>query len=562
MKAGEIYRKMEEDNEGQNVKTLMDAKKQGGKRDYSALMDNVQMRGWLHHFTKLFRVILKNYKILIRTRTSALIFLLGPLIIMALVSIGFNTSTLYGVNIASYSESYSPLAEALISNLSSGEYVIQKVESQDRCTNSVKLGEYPVCIVFPNDMAVDNSARNVITLYIDESRLNIANAITEKLSTRVAVQADALSTGAVSQILNALDNINREAEAAKSGGTTLTSNNAEEAGKLAAALSKIEAFDLTASAIDTSGPATEISRVQSRLNLSSSEFTALTASVNTVINEYNAVRGKLDTAKTNAGTVQENTAAAKNKVNADTAIIKDVNAKIDSIKTNVGSVKITNVESIVSPIKISVQPLTKTKNYFIYILPALLILLIMLVSLLISSTGVIREKESSASLRNFITPTSPGTFLLAHYLTYISIIGLQSAIMLGVTRIFIKDVPVMTYLLALALLVIFATLFIFIGMFIGTMFNTGESATVASVSIAIITLVFSNSILPLETLSGFLRIMVEYNPFVMMEKMMKGLFLFDASLASMTNLYLILGFIGGAALITILFQTMRERLLR
>ncbi|MBU2638880.1 MAG: ABC transporter permease [Nanoarchaeota archaeon] len=561
MKASELYSKSEDD-EGRNVKKLMDAKRQGGRRDYSALMDNVQMRGRLNPLSKLFRIIIKNYKILIRTRTSALIFLLGPLLIMALVSIGFNTSTLYGVNIASYSESYSPLAEALISNLSSGEYIIQKVETQDKCMNAVKLGEYPVCILFPNDMAVDNSARNVITLYIDESRLNIANAITEKLSSKVAVQADALSMGAVSQILNALDNINREAEAAKSGSAILSSNNAEEASTLATALSSIEDFDLTASAIDTSGPASEISSIQSRLNLSSSEFTALTASVNTVINEYNSIRGKLDTAKTNAGAVQENTVSAKNKVNADTAIIRDVNAKIDTIKTNVGSVKITNVESIVSPIKISVQPLTKTKNYFIYILPALLILLIMLVSLLISSTGVIREKESSASLRNFITPTSPGTFLLAHYLTYISIIGLQSAIMLGVTRIFIKDVPFTTYLLALALLVIFATLFIFIGMFIGTIFNTGESATVASVSIAIITLVFSNSILPLETLSGFLRLVVEYNPFVMMEKMLKGLFLFEASIASMTNLYLILGFIGGAALITIVLQIMREKLMR
>lgn len=560
MKASELYRKRED--EGQNVKKFMDAKKQAGKRDYSALMDSVQMRGRLNPFSKLFRVIVKNYKILIRTRTSALIFLLGPLIIMALVSIGFNTSTLYGVNIAAYSEGYSPLADALISNLSGGEYIIQKVETQDKCTSSVKLGEYPVCIVFPKDMAVDNSARNVITLYIDESRLNIANAITEKLSTKVAVQADALSAGAVSQILNALDNINRDAEAAKSGSTVLTTNNQEEASKLATALSSIEAFDLDAAAVDTSGPATEIERVRDSLNLSSSTFTALADSVNTVINEYNSIRGKLDTAKTNAGAVHESTVSAKNKVAADTAIIKDVNAKIDSIKTNVGSVKITNVESIVSPIKISVQPLTKTKNYFIYILPALLILLIMLVSLLISSTGVIREKESSASLRNFITPTSPGTFLLAHYLTYISIVALQSAIMLGVTRIFIKDVPFMTYLLALALLAIFATLFIFIGMFIGTVFNTGESATVASVSIAIITLVFSNSILPLETLSGFLRLMVEYNPFVMMEKMLKGLFLFEASITGMANLYLVLGFIGGAALITILLQTMREKLLR
>ena len=45
---------------------------------------------------------------------------------MTLVSIGFNTSALYGLNVAAYSESYSPLAESLILNLSSGEYNIKK----------------------------------------------------------------------------------------------------------------------------------------------------------------------------------------------------------------------------------------------------------------------------------------------------------------------------------------------------------------------------------------------------------------------------------------------------
>ena len=194
----------------------------------------------------------------------------------------------------------------------------------------------------------------------------------------------------------------------------------------------------------------------------------------------------------------------KDTVNADTPIIMDVNTRLGNIKTSIESVKLTNVDSIVSPLKISVQPLTKTKNYFAYILPSLLILLVMLVSLLMSSTGIIREKESSASLRNFITPTRSGTFLIAHYITYLSIIFIQTLLMLGVATIFIKGLPVSTYLFSILFMMLFATIFISIGMFIGTIFNTGETATVASVSVAMITLVFSNSILPLETLSGFL----------------------------------------------------------
>ncbi|MDI6737008.1 MAG: ABC transporter permease [Nanoarchaeota archaeon] len=545
--------------ETDNVRSMFDAKRLAAKRDYSGIMDEVQKRGKGFFFIKLLRIIIKNYKLIIRSRISALIFLLGPLLIMTLVSIGFNTSTLYGVNIAAFSESYSPLADMLILNLSSSEYGITKTRSEEECMNLVRLSRYPVCIVFPKDMAMDNSARNLITLYIDESRVNIANTISEKLSAKVAMQSSELSAGAVSQILGALDNINKETEAGKSASLRLTTNNAEEATKLSESVDKIASIDFDAGSLDTSASTTEIESIRNDLNLSSSVFSTLTSHINDLVSSYNSLKSKLETARTKAGEAQTSAQEAKNKVNADTSIIKDTNNRFGNIKSSIEGVKITNVEAIVSPLKISVQPLTKTKNYFLYILPSLLILLIMLVSLLISATGVIREKESSASLRNFITPTGTMTFLLAHYLTYISIIFVQTALIMGVTSIFVKGIALTTYLLATAFLLVFATLFIFIGMFIGNIFNTGETATVASVSIAIITLVFSNAIMPLETLSGFLRIIVEYNPFVLMEGILKGLILFESTLAGINHLYFLFGLIGLFAIAAILAQTMRER---
>lgn len=550
------------EDKDENVRKMLDAKKQMGKRDYSGLFDDVAKRGQGFFIIKIWRTIIKNYKLLIRTKVSALIFLLGPLIIMALVSVGFNTSALYGLNVAAYSESYSPLAETLISNLSNGEYNIRKTASETECTDLVKLARYPLCIVFPAGMVMDNSARNVISLYIDESRVNIANAISEKLSAKVEMQADELSAGAVSQLLGALDTINRETETGKIAGGKLAANNALEASKLAETLDGISDIDFEAPAVDTSAISAEISRIRDSLNVSSSVFSTLTTSVNDLVSSYNSIGSKLDSAKTKASNVQTSAQSAKDTVNADTPIIRDVNTRLGNIKTSIESVKLTNVDSIVSPLKISVQPLTKTKNYFAYILPSLLILLVMLVSLLMSSTGIIREKESSASLRNFITPTRSGTFLLAHYLTYLSIIFVQTLLMLGVATIFIKGLPVSTYLFAILFMMVFATIFILMGMFIGTIFNTGETATVASVSVAMITLVFSNSILPLETLSGFLRTMVEYNPFVIMEGILKGLILFENTLAGLNIILILAGFVAAFATATIIANAMRERMLR
>jgi len=56
---------------------------------------------------KLARVILKDFKLLIRSRTSAVIVLLGPLMLMLLISLSFNTSSLFDIKVATYSSGYS-----------------------------------------------------------------------------------------------------------------------------------------------------------------------------------------------------------------------------------------------------------------------------------------------------------------------------------------------------------------------------------------------------------------------------------------------------------------------
>src|SRR3989338_4820130 len=106
----------------------------------------------LNFFAKIFYIMLKNYKILIRSKVSALIFFFGPLLIIFLVSLGFNTSTLYGINVATYSESYSPLSETIISNLSESQFNLLKTKSELECIDNVKFNDFQACVIFPKDM--------------------------------------------------------------------------------------------------------------------------------------------------------------------------------------------------------------------------------------------------------------------------------------------------------------------------------------------------------------------------------------------------------------------------
>ena len=126
---------------------------------------------------KLFYTITKNLKLLIRSKVSALVFIFGPLLIITLVALAFNTSTLFDLNIATHSSSYSTLSDSIIANLSDSQYNVLKMESEQECIDAVKSNDFEVCVIFPPDMVLDNSGNNIVKIYVDNSRLNIANLI-------------------------------------------------------------------------------------------------------------------------------------------------------------------------------------------------------------------------------------------------------------------------------------------------------------------------------------------------------------------------------------------------
>src|SRR3989344_2132921 len=111
--------------------------------------------------SKLIEVIKKNLRLLIRSKSSALIVLAGPLLVILLISMAFNTSSLYDIKIGTYSDAYSDLSNSIISQLDQDEFKIVKIDTQEGCINSVKSGDIHVCSVFPANLDVGTS-ENII----------------------------------------------------------------------------------------------------------------------------------------------------------------------------------------------------------------------------------------------------------------------------------------------------------------------------------------------------------------------------------------------------------------
>jgi ABC-type polysaccharide/polyol phosphate export permease len=78
-------------------------------------------------------------------------------------------------------------------------------------------------------------------------------------------------------------------------------------------------------------------------------------------------------------------------------------------------------------------------------------------------------------------------------------------------------------------------------MFIGYIFKSEETTILASISIASLLIFFSNAILPVETISGKLRLIANYNPLYVTDSLLKKTILFNSPLYNLINEFIILG---------------------
>ena len=482
---------------------------------------------------KLIEIVKKNLKILIRSKSSALIILLGPLLLILLVGSAFNTSSFSEITIGSYSGSYSDLSSSILTKLETDNYKVTKLENSEQCTDGVKSGIVNICIIFPDNLNIESGEE--IELYVDQSRVNLVFAIKSAILSKVSERSDELSTDLTNTIITQLTQTSSELQLSRDEVISTQQKNSDLRTKVGELEVNIINMNVNFSEVDLI--ITEINNETDKLeaDFNTTKFNKLENLVEAMsaeINNFNA----LDASKTNS-------LSKVSEINIDLGNsniqLQNIRDTTDSIITRIDAIAVTDVDSIVSPIKTVTKPISKEETHINYLFPTLIMMVVMFVSILLSSITVIREKTSSAFFRNFISPTNSVVFIFATYLTNILIVILQLAIVFGVMMSFNPALSSTLINISIALLVI-TTTFILLGMILGYVFSSEETATIGSISLGTILLFFSNTIIPLETLPTGFRQIANYNIFVIGESIIRKLILFESSLKGiLSELYLL-----------------------
>ncbi|MBR9683340.1 ABC transporter permease [Candidatus Woesearchaeota archaeon] len=520
-------------------------------------------------------LIKKNLRLLIRSKSSAIIVILAPLMLILLLGFSYN-STQIGLNIGIYSPEFTGEINSFMSSLQEEDYKIIKYDNSEDCIEDIKLGFTHTCLILPPDFQIQDNSQKEVIFHVDQSKLNLVYLITDVINKKFNLKSQALSQELASGLLTKLSETRSKIEEKSGQIEQAKSNNQQAASQSSAIQTGLSALDLTVpttnySAADlgalTSDIEDQLDNVKSLVDsseLNSSEKAEINDEIDQLLekvsgndtNSLGEISALLSTLKNDIEVTKTKLVAAAAKIsdtgtqlsslatslNDGIASLDSVNTMLSEIKQSLSEQKVTDPNIIASPLSIKVEKISAERSHLNYVFPSLIVLAIMFIALLLGTTLVMMEKHNQAYFRNFVIPVRKMTFVFSTYLTNSFIILIQITIILGFSLIFLKDIVAQLPLTVLILLVS-SSVFTLIGMAIGYLFTSEDTGTLASISMGALFLFVSGTILPLESMPTAIRQVTQFNPFVLSEKLLREIFIFNSSFSAILgDLFLLIGY--------------------
>ncbi len=538
---------------------------------------------------KLLTIIQKNFRIFIRSKVSALIIFLGPVLLVSLIGLSFSNTQLPGLTVGVYSPTYNDFTNSIISKVEENKFIVNKFKNNETCSDAVKKGDAAICLVFPVNMDKNN---NEVTFVVDYSKLNLVWIVVDIFSNKVGERSTELrynyATDLLSRVVSTKDDLQKQ----KSDVDSLVSKQGESKTTLTSASTGLSEINPTIEPgidVNAGTAKSSISQIRSDLDSAKSKIADARASVsnsglsdsdksditgsldsansvlaganiylegNGSINSLEYIVTTIDTALVNAQQQLEQIKAKKQAVSGDLVTLEssltDSILAVDSLNnvlsdmiSRLENVQSSDAEQLVSPIKTKIEPVASAETHFNYLFPTLIALVVMITAILLSSTLVMSEKKSKSFFRNFITPTSDLMFNLGTFLTSVAAIVIQMIIFLIVSGLFF-DTKITDSIGTTSLILLFViSTFTLLGMLIGYLFKSEETYVLAAITVSTILLFLSSTVMPIESISDSVRKFASFTPFVVSEGLLREAMFFKFGfLTLIPDMLILIGYIA------------------
>jgi hypothetical protein len=158
--------------------------------------------------------------------------------------------------------------------------------------------------------------------------------------------------------------------------------------------------------------------------------------------------------------------------------------------------------------------------------PLLISLIIMFTSLVLSNMFILKEINQSSYLREVVSPVGDVHFLIADYLGNLFFVAVQTVV-LFLVGVWLFALPVSEIsVFALAIFLVAST-FIFIGMAIGYFVKHQSLSMLLTIFFVMVLMVLSDVLAPTILTGGFIRFVIDLNPFMILRGILDDSIVFD-----------------------------------
>jgi ABC-type multidrug transport system permease subunit len=238
--------------------------------------------------------------------------------------------------------------------------------------------------------------------------------------------------------------------------------------------------------------------------------------------------------------VGENFASIKELFGDGESRYSKINDSLENIHRSLGMFSEFTADEILSPVRLEFKPVAARQKTLYYLFPSFLTILMAFVGILLASTIEIKERTSRAYARNQVAPINKFVFVIGTYLTCLLIVLSQILIISTIAYLFF-EINLFSKPEIFLLITVSVVLFSSIGIIIGNLLKNEETATVTSVLVSIVLLVFSNTMIPVENMSAAAGALARLSPFFLLESLLRRLLLLGASLHSVSGIMVLLG---------------------
>ncbi len=501
---------------------------------------------------KIRKIVKKDLKLFKRDTKTLMLVIFAPILILTILAFIFNqpttTKSLTGVDIGLCNLDNKPLKEIQFSI-----YKFKQIPG-DNCKEKTKSlvirGQLKAAIVIPKDFSknIEEGYGSEIILYLDNSRYQSALVINDAIKAMIQDMNENIGTEFIKNAWINLRDLNNRLkqivvylEIAK-GNTEQLQLKVDEINKNLDKINEKE-IDRFLNTLNSTQLINQPINLTKNLDIELTNLGTFYSKkcFNNTIEECEILNQTLQ----NLYKLNKNIAEYERKINLLSANTTNLNKQISSLKKTKANIKedilklnttlynytdntillinelnqtsqlldiYTNKDpkNIVRPVSLNINKVFGNRTHFAFLAPGLILILLLFTILLIVSSNIVEERKKGTLARTLLSPTSIPTLLTAKIAYFMILCAIEIIAMLIVLSIF--GISFNITINTILILIIASINFIVLGLLIGSVSNSENTALLTSLVIALPMFFLSNLFFPLEIMPNSMKSTGTYSP--------------------------------------------------